>query len=157
MQRVCKRNEKEAFMGDMPSLVTIDRAFGDGVAEAWLVVQLQDLSEFSGVKDKISRRQLDQLSQIIRDKYYYLKVSELALFFYEFKAGAYGSFYGSVDPIRITESLNMFMAHRSSMIDRYDREEAARKDREYQQKIKDGKTISWEEWQIYKKNNGNKE
>ena len=119
------------------------------------MVQLQDLSEFSGVKDKISRKQLDQLSQIIRDKYYYLKVTELALFFYEYKAGTYGSFYGAVDPIRITEALQKFMQHRSELIDRYDREEAARKEKEYRQRIKDGKTVSWEQWQEMK--NGTQE
>lgn len=150
MQRMCKRNEMYAVKGNHPSLVNLDNAFSDGVAEAWLVVQLQDLSEFSGVKDKISRKQLDQLSQIIRDKYYYLKVTELALFFYEYKAGTYGSFYGAVDPIRITEALQKFMQHRSELIDRYDREEAARKEKEYRQRIKDGKTVTWEQWQEMK-------
>ena len=45
-----------------------------------------------------------------------VKVSELLLFFYRFKAGHYGHFYGTVDPMVITCALRDFVAERNSLI-----------------------------------------
>ena len=45
-----------------------------------------------------------------------LKVSELMLYFYRFKAGYYGRFYGIVDPMIITTSIQLFLDWRNSML-----------------------------------------
>ena len=42
---------------------------------------------------------------MIRVEYYYLKASELLLFFFKLKTGEYGHLYGVVDPMVIMSAL----------------------------------------------------
>lgn len=117
---------RRVYMGDAPSLGTISKAWGENITEAWLEMQLIDLSEFSGVKDKLSTFQLDSISQVIMATWGYYKVTEMMLFFLQFKSGKYGKFYGSVDSMVITEALREFDKERCQAIDRYNREEEQR-------------------------------
>lgn len=52
-----------------------------------------------------------------------LKISEIMLFFFLFKGGRYGKFYGAVDPITITCALQEFMAKRATDRDFYEQEQ----------------------------------
>ena len=63
------------------------------------------------------------------------------LFIFRFKAGDYGKFYGSVDPLTITTSLNRFIIDRNILIDKYNSELQDKR-------IEDGKKgcISYEEY-----------
>ena len=45
------------------------------------------------------------------------------LFFHDFKAGQYGKFYGSLDPLVVTTALKEFLAHRGALLDKYEDEE----------------------------------
>ena len=56
--------------------------------------------------------QMCELTQVLIVYVYYLKVSELMLFFYRFKSGKYGEFYGVVDLQRIMSGLNAFLRDR---------------------------------------------
>jgi len=76
---------------------------------------------------------------------YYLKVSELMLFFHRFKAGKYGEFYGVVDPQRIMSGLNMFLRERVEEIAQYERI-VAQKRIEEESKQRDERCITHEEY-----------
>jgi hypothetical protein len=67
--------------------------------------------------------QIKELALMIANEYWWMKVSELMLFFYRFKAGMYGKFYGAVDPMVITSSLIQFVEYRSKFFDKIDSEE----------------------------------
>lgn len=127
-EKICV-NRDLCFFGKFPTLATINRNYGENTARTWLVPQIRDLSEFCGCKGKISDDQMRQCATIIAQKYYYLKVSELMLFFYDFKAGKYGKFYGNVDPMVITCSLRDFIKDRNTAIDDHDSEKAIRESR----------------------------
>jgi len=107
----------------------------------WLALQLLDLSEYCGCKNKLSKEQLRQCSMTIVHTYPHFKISELMLFFQWFKAAKYGEFYGSVDPMRITSALRSFAVER---YDRYERYEQKQKEL----KREEGKIgcITWEEY-----------
>jgi hypothetical protein len=107
----------------------------------WLVPQLVNLSEFCGAKDKLSVPQLEDLAYIISQQFYYLKISELMLFFFRFKSGQYGRFYGTVDPLIIVSALRDFCKERGSIIDRHDQQE---KQRLREQAAADA--VTWEEY-----------
>ena len=77
--------------------------------------QLSELSEFSGAREKISASQITQLAELIAADYHFLKVTEVMLFFRKFKKGAYGEFYGAVDPITIMRSLRSFQRERGEV------------------------------------------
>lgn len=82
------------------------------------MIQLENLNEYTGVRNKMEPTQMDMLTNIITTDYYYLKASELLLFFHMFKAGKFGELYGSVDPLKITSALIEFDAHRRNEIGR---------------------------------------
>lgn len=124
---------RRVFMGNAPCLGAISNAWGENVTEAWLELQLIDLGEFSGVRDKLSTFQLDSISQVIMATWGYYKVSEMMLFFLQFKSGKYGKFYGAVDSMVITQALRDFDKERCQAIDRYNREEEERQKREQEE------------------------
>lgn len=127
--------------GDFPTLAMLNAAFGDNVAEQWLIPQLADLTIYTGAKN-IDKRQQGQLARIIATEYYWLKISELLLFFHRFKAGKYGHFFGNVDPMVVTCSLREFIRERNDIIARLEQEETERRNAEAR-----SKAISYEEYQ----------
>ncbi len=135
------RNVNDCWFGDHPTLILLDNTYEKDVAEAWLVPQLVNISEYAGSKDKLTKEQVTECAFVIRNNYGYLKVSELMLFFHRFKAGQYGDFYGAVSPLTITSALRMFMSDRVVAIERMEQE---KREIEYEEQKKGA--ISFEEY-----------
>ncbi len=140
---------QRCFFGHAPTLLTADNAFGEGTAEEWLTLQLTDLSEMSGAGHKLTIYQIRQLATLIRSEYYYLKVTELEVFFRRFKIGRYGEFYGSVDPIVINKSLRQFLRERGEMIYEHDMELERQKREQWQNSPT---RMTYDEYREWKKN-----
>lgn len=138
--KVCQ-DEGNCYFGDFPTLGMLNEVYGKNTATAWAIPQLTDLSEYCGVKEKFSTNQLMQCAEIIAADYYYLKVSELLLFFAKFKRCAYGRFYGSVDPLVIAEALKEFCRERN--VAYYGKEQAERQ-KQMEESRRD--SCSWEEY-----------
>ena len=124
------KDTKSAVMGDYPTLNDIDAAYGKGFSTEWMIAQIVNLSESTGAKN-LTENQLLDLASIIATEYRHLKVTEILLFFYRFKTGRYGRFYGSVDPMVVTCAIREFVEERNQMIDRYDQEEREQQFEEY--------------------------
>jgi hypothetical protein len=106
-------DERRCYFGTAPTLTQVNLAYGPKAAQSWLVLEIFDFSEYCGAKTKIDNLQLSELSEIIASKYAYLKVSELMLFFRQLKEGKFGKlFYGSFDPMAVTQALHKFIAQR---------------------------------------------
>lgn len=97
--------------------------------------------EFCGCKEKLTGNALKECAVIIAQQYHYLKTSELMLFFYKFKAGEYGRFYGSVDPLIIVQALKEFTRDRYTA---YEHREGELRKKLYLESIKN--SISYEEY-----------
>lgn len=121
-QEYAGSNPVRAYFGDAPTLARLNIAYGDGTAKMWLIPQLCNVSEYCGCKEKMTGAMLRELAGGIVAEWGYLKVSELMLFFHKFKMGAYGRFYGNVDPMVITCALRDFLADRSLAYDRREKE-----------------------------------
>lgn len=128
--QIC-HDAKMCIMGRFPTLAEVRKAYGSKAPEVWLIPQLDNLSEYCGVKEKLNKPQMRQLAYTIATEFSYLKVSELMLFFHRFKSGRYGRFYGSVDPLVITRALRDFIPERNSAIDIYERERKKKELEEY--------------------------
>ena len=102
---------------------------------------LYNLSEYCGCRDKLEGKPLEECAFVIATEYYYLKVSELMLFFHRFKTGSYGRFYGSVDALVITTSLREFIRERGVAIERHDQEVREKEEAEHCKRV-----ISYEEY-----------
>lgn len=114
-------------MGDYPTLADINIAYGKSFAQQWLVPQIASLALYTGAKN-LDTYQQRSLAAVIATEYYYLKVTELLLFFHRFKAGHYGRFYGNVDPMVITCALREFIHERNELLERYEQEARERKE-----------------------------
>lgn len=127
VQQVYGRDERRAVLCDAPTMTVIDLAYGENAAAMWLTAQLTDLAIYAGVKDVMDRRQYEQLAWMIVSEFGFLKATELMLFFYRMKAGRYGHFYGSVDPMLFMETLRKrFMPERAAVIDEAENERRRR-------------------------------
>lgn len=138
--KIC-RDAQLCFFGDAPVLSELNMTYGEMTATMWLVPQLYNLSEYCGCKDKLQGKALEECAGIIAAEYFYLKVSELMLFFYRFKSGRYGRFYGSVDPLVITTSLMAFIEERNEAIGEREKTEMMEK-----QERDRKKAITYEEY-----------
>lgn len=110
------RNEERCITGKAPRLCVVRDGWGKDTAILWLAVQLRDLSEFAGCKDKLSLTQIEELSDVILSEYGGLKMTEFMLFCRHFKAGRYGIFYGVVDAMVITKALQEFYQQRNEKL-----------------------------------------
>lgn len=131
---------KSAIMGDYPTLRDINEAYGKNFAAEWLTPHLTDLSLMTGAKN-ITEYQHKQLAIIIATEYFWLKVTELMIFFHRFKSGLYGKFYGAIDPLTITCALRDFLSDRNYLIGIYEQEE-----REWREAEERKNAISYEEF-----------
>lgn len=151
VQRYCATNVEKCFRGDTPTLSEVRLAYSAATVDSWLDIQLADLVRFCGVKGKEEfTRIIDPVIQVISDNFGYLKLSEMMLFFQQFKAGRYGRFYGTVDPMVITEALQQFLefrADRLAVIERKRRsEEHVRCQSERAEQERRGELLTAEEW-----------
>ena len=94
-------------MEDYSTLAMLDAALGDNTASRWLVTLLANLNKFSGSKN-MDDGQTENLARLIAQEYSDMKYSVMLLFFYRFKCGYFGKFWGKVDPIVITCALKDF-------------------------------------------------
>lgn len=98
----------KVYDGKTPPLGLVRQTYGAKTAEAWVAIQLTDLSEFAGCKGKIEPAQAEQTARMIQQSYGHLTIAQLMLFFQKFKRCAYGKFYGAVDPMVIMGALTDF-------------------------------------------------
>lgn len=138
---LANRHNDSWITADVPTLALLNQTYGKTASVQWLVVQIYNLSEFCGCKDKLSTAQIHELSRIIDTSYYHLKLTELMMFFFNFKMGKYGKFYGAVDPMVITCALREFMDERNSRIDQVENE---RRRKQEEKEMKNA--VSYEEY-----------
>lgn len=127
--RYCRDLER-AYFGKAPTLAMLSEAWGRNAAEAWMEIQLNDLSEFAGCKEKLGRRQIADLAVMIIEGYPHFKLTEFMHFFQRFKRCDYGKFYGAVDPMVILQALATFAEDRRRIFDDRRRAEERAKEAE---------------------------
>lgn len=123
-------NLQKAIMGDYPTLADINLAYDEQFASMWLVAQIANLAAYTGAKNLTIDQERD-LARVIATEYHYFKITELLVFFHRFKAGRYGRFYGSVDPMVITCALREFRRERNELIDLYEQQRREEEEAEY--------------------------
>lgn len=116
------QNREDSIVGDFPTLNNIATAYGRTAPIQWLIAQLINLSEFCGVKDKLTGDQCEELAWLLSSEYSYYKVTQFLVFFHDFKMGKFGKFYGSVDPLVITSAIRDFDNERVRIISKHEEE-----------------------------------
>lgn len=101
-------NVERALESTAPTLSAVREAYGRRAAESWLEIQLADLSEYCGTREKMSVEQTEALARVILSQFPRLRVTDVMLFLVEYKGGKYGRFFGTVDTLTIAASLRAF-------------------------------------------------
>ena len=117
------REPEQAFFSEAPSLAIMRKTYGDGFPATWLMPQILDLVAYSNSKGTLNEQQAEFLAEAIAQEYYFLKATELMLFFYRFKMGKYGRFYGNIDPMIITRALDEFCRERIAILEKREAEQ----------------------------------
>lgn len=138
-------NEVDCYFAKTPNINAIAEAFGKNVVVTWIAIQLHDLSEFSGAKEKLSIEQIDQTAKIISQFFGNLKPEELMLFFLQFKAGVYGKFYGAIDGMTITEKLREFVEEKNYKIQQLSEEQSRSERKQHSEEIEKN-AMTYDEW-----------
>lgn len=150
MQAICAKQKERCVTGNSPTLVDFKHMFGENKAELWLAIQIKDFSEYTGVKKKLTTFQIEDTAMVILSDFFYLKMSEVLLFFAFMKGGRYERFYGAVDPLVITSSLRMFLRDRAKIIEQHETEEQERKRQAEAKERESAETMNIEEWELYR-------
>lgn len=131
MQNEAGKDEKRAVMSPVsPTLLVVDKAFGDGAAVVWLSKQLTVFNEYVGKREKMDGWQITNLAQSIVTNCSQLKASDIMLFLYQYKTGKWGPIYGVIDPQEFMVVLTKkFLPWRASLVAKAE-EEQARAERE---------------------------
>lgn len=143
MQAKYSQYPERCVLGDCPTLSEVSAMYGRKVSHSWLVIQLSDLNEYAGARERMTTEQVAETARVIYLARYGLKLSELTLFFSQLKEGRYGAFYGVVDPMQITRALTEFMRYRADVIDRQANE---RRRKELEERLTRGGCCTREEY-----------
>ena len=109
---ICK-NEDFCYFGNAPTLAVLNANYDSEASVAWLIPQITDCMIFTNNKSVLSDAQIEMLASLIASEYYYLKLTELMLFFRKFKLGKYRQIYGNFSPMAITLSIREFLLERN--------------------------------------------
>lgn len=118
----CAADERGSIMNDYSTLALLDKAYGSGAASSWLVPAIANLNIFTGSKN-MNDDQTEKLATLIAQEYKDMKYSVMQLFFYRFKCGHFGKFYGKVDPMVIICALKDFAEECEQKREEYQTEE----------------------------------
>lgn len=103
----CTQRER-CIVGVAPRMKEVMEVHGTKIAETWLSIQLFNLSEYFGCKEKLDKMQIDFLSKSLAWEYRGLRLTEFMLVFYDMKMGKYGKMFGAVDPCTISEAFDKY-------------------------------------------------
>ena len=118
-----KANLAKCYLGSAPTLDTLSRAFGRDTAEIWIGMQIKDLEDFCGFKNRpLDSGPMQGIVRVIINGFGFLKVTELMHFFLRVKYGHYGRFYSSIDGITLTTLLREYLKDRFEITSTFRRE-----------------------------------
>ncbi len=119
-------DERKTIMGDYSTLEMLDMSIGGNTSARWLAILVNDVNKFSGTKN-MDEQQAESLAYLLAQEYKDVKYSVIQLFFYKFKCGYFGKFWGKVDPMVITCALKDFVAECETKKQNYLNEEYAQR------------------------------
>lgn len=114
MIAVCKDRD-DCFFGNHPSLCEMNNGCS-GAGHAVVSTCLEMINIATNHKTKLSDLQILMLSEAIYDKFFYLKDTEVTLFFYDyFKFLTSDKFYGSIEMKTVIEMLIKWVREKRGM------------------------------------------
>lgn len=98
-------HEARCHNGSAPTLRDIVKQYGADFCLAWVQTLVDDLQTYTAAKQRLNDVQKASLSAIIVSQYGRLKAPEMLLFLVKAKAGQFGKFYNTIDPMDISTAV----------------------------------------------------
>lgn len=141
----------EAYESDVPTLTYLDLCYGNGSSVMWLVMWISSVFASCGfLKGQITDNMKVNTANAIKQEYYYLNLNELVVFFNQFIAGKYNTFYGNPNPQVITSSLDLFLEQRALVVKNIEYKRTKEKERQ----LTTGHEVGYEVWKKMKEERG---
>lgn len=135
MVRFCRGALDRCFVGTAPTLGEVCEAYGEKPCVVWLSGLIYDLNDFVGQRQQ-TPQQCDSLAWMLLDEAKQYKLTEVMYFFYRYKIGLNGEFYGGVNSHKVLSDLKKFKQVQGEELDRIYKAEAARRDEEIRRQRK---------------------
>lgn len=147
------REPDKAYTAECPALGALADIYGkDEVAEAWIDTHLTAMFLSSGSKDSDMSSTISAFAASFAQQVRGFKLTELMLFFNNYKAGRYDDSYALFNPTRIGWCFfHKFLPERSAALTRIENERLNRIREQHYANIASGKAMSLTEWQAYKR------
>lgn len=136
------RNKEGCIMNTQcPTIGDVRREYGYHMAYRWLYVHITDAASKANMQQRPGRQQIEGMATQMLEQYFYLKLTELMLFFDMFKRGMLGDMYGAMDSRSVFRAMKAFNEMRGEVIKRAE-------DKAHQQALKEDrdKRVSWEQY-----------
>lgn len=135
---------KRCIIGNAPTFIEINEAYGPGTSQAWLTSAWTSLNEYAGNSGKMTKKQIKELAVATVSAVGYIKISEFMLFARYFKEGAYNHIWGrNVDPLQLMTALGRFIQDRNQLIAQYENEQ---REEERRKQDEQKPPMTWEEY-----------
>ena len=119
-------NEDDFINGDHCSLIDLNKAYGDGKAQAWLLTQVTALAFALGLNEKTNKFQLKEITYAIYKRFFYLKYTEMIFAFDYLRTINY---YGNFSISTILQGIEEWdLGVRSKVIEKREQAERIRKE-----------------------------
>lgn len=143
-QYLYSMHEDRCHNGKAPTLREVCTLYGADFAMQWVANLIDDLQGFTSAKTRLNDNQRNTLAAIVCTQYRRMKATELLLFLVKAKAGQFGKFYNTIDPMDISTALAAW----SKECERIKSEHLYQQEQERQEQERDkhlGECISIEE------------
>jgi len=108
---------KQAVNSNSTCLSKIKKILGEKQQLNLIRIWIIELNEFANVKNPMLPDQINEVSEMISQDYYYFKLAEINLLFENIKRGRYGQFYESLNGLKIMSWFDEYDKERMGLID----------------------------------------
>ena len=107
-----KRSVEELLQSPCPSIALAKKELGEQAVKTEIMAHMVSFIDYIGVKNNFTLNHVETLVSDIMDKYYSIKVSEVAFILKEARQGAYGEMFNNVNPIKIMTWFDAYFDNR---------------------------------------------
>lgn len=136
------RNREGCIMNTQcPTIGDVRREYGYQMAFRWLFIHITDAASKVSAQQRPGKSQIDGIAVQMMEQYFYLKLTEIMLFFDMFKRGVLGDVYNAFDSRSVFRAMKAFNVLRGDVI-------KSSEEKEHMEELRRDmdKRVTWEQY-----------
>ena len=124
-----------------PTIGDVRREYGYQMAFRWLFIHITDAASKVSAQQRPGKSQIDGIAVQMMEQYFYLKLTEIMLFFDMFKRGVLGDVYNAFDSRSVFRAMKTFNVLRGDVI-------KSSEEKEHMEELRRDmdKRVTWEQY-----------